>query len=164
MFNDWARAYEFLAREARLLDQGALDDWLQLLCNDIEYLVPVRATRYGEAQEEFSRTSFHFEEDRYSLGMRVKRLDTRFAWAEDPPTRTRHLVGNVLCERQADGNLSVVSTVLLHRSRLDEGVGETLTGERQDVLREVDGLLRLARRIVLLDQTTLPVSTLSTFL
>jgi 3-phenylpropionate/trans-cinnamate dioxygenase subunit beta len=27
--------------------------------------------------------------------MRVARLDTGMAWAEDPPSRTRHLIGNL---------------------------------------------------------------------
>jgi 3-phenylpropionate/trans-cinnamate dioxygenase beta subunit len=29
------------------------------------------------------------------LEMRVTRLDTGMAWAEDPPSRTRHLIGFV---------------------------------------------------------------------
>src|SRR6516162_1268728 len=35
------------------------------------------------------------EEDRRYLEMRVARLDTGMAWAEDPPSRTRHLIGNL---------------------------------------------------------------------
>jgi len=34
-------------------------------------------------------------EDRRYLEMRVARLDTGMAWAEDPPSRTRHLIGNL---------------------------------------------------------------------
>jgi hypothetical protein len=34
------------------------------------------------------------EEDKRNLEMRVARLDTGIAWAEDPPSRTRHLIGD----------------------------------------------------------------------
>jgi len=37
----------------------------------------------------------HFDEDGYALRRRVQRLATDHAWTEDPPWRTRHLVGNV---------------------------------------------------------------------
>ena len=47
------------------------------------------------------------EEDKRYLEMRVARLDTGMAWAEDPPSRTRHLVGNLeatpLDERRGAG-------------------------------------------------------------
>jgi hypothetical protein len=35
------------------------------------------------------------EEDKRYLEMRVARLDTGMAWAEDPASRTRHLIGNL---------------------------------------------------------------------
>jgi PAH dioxygenase small subunit len=42
--------------------------------------------------------------------------------------------------------------------------GQLLAGERHDVLRRVDGELRLARRVVLLDHTVLPMDNLAIFL
>jgi 3-phenylpropionate/cinnamic acid dioxygenase small subunit len=157
---------DLLHREAALLDAGELEQWLTLLTTDIEYRVPVRATRYGTSAEEFSTRSFHFNEDLYSLTMRVKRLQTRFAWAEDPPTRSRHMVSNVrvLAEDDGAGDLSVASNVLLLRTRFDDGRTELLSGDRRDVLRRVDGELLLARRTVYLDQTTLAMSSITTFL
>lgn len=157
---------DLLHREAALLDSGELERWLTLLTPDVSYRMPVRATRYGRGAEEFSTRSFHFDDDLYSLTMRVKRLQTRFAWAEDPPTRSRHMVTNVrvLDEDDATGELAVTSNVLLLRTRFDDGQTELLSGERRDRLRRVDGELRLAQRIVLLDQTTLAMSSITTFL
>jgi len=43
------------------------------------------------------------EEDKRYLEMRVARLDTGMAWAEDPPSRTRHLIGNLEAAPLADG-------------------------------------------------------------
>jgi 3-phenylpropionate/cinnamic acid dioxygenase small subunit len=136
-----------------------------MLAPDIHYQVPVRSTRYGRAAEEFSGTSFHFDEDLFSLTMRVKRLATRFAWAEDPPSRNRHMVTNVLVTAVSPtGALEVASNLLLTRSRFDEFRTESLSGARSDVLERIDGRLRLARRTVFLDQTTLPVGSITTFL
>ncbi|MCU1615607.1 MAG: hcaF [Frankiales bacterium] len=158
-------ATRFLYREAAALDSGNFDAWLAMLAPDIQYQVPVRSTRYGRADEEFSATSFHFDEDLFSLTMRVKRLATRFAWAEDPPSRNRHMVTNVLVTAvSATGALKVSSNLLLTRSRFDESRTESLSGARSDVLERIDGRLRLARRTVFLDQTTLPVGSITTFL
>jgi 3-phenylpropionate/cinnamic acid dioxygenase small subunit len=161
----WVDASRFLVHEAGLLDAGDYQGWLGLLCADITYRAPVRSTRYGRASDEFSRTSFHFDEDFFSLSMRVKRLYTKFAWAEDPPSRSRHFVSNIsVAGPEASGELRVTSALLLYRSRLDEAAGETLTGERRDVLRYTGSGLKLAGREILLDQTTLPVSAVTTFL
>ena len=93
----WAEASAFLAEEARRLDAGDLEGWLDLLAPDIEYTAPVRSTRYSDGGSEFSSTSFHFDEDMFSLKMRVDRLGTRFAWAEVAPrydARISHLLGS----------------------------------------------------------------------
>ena len=37
-----------------------------------------------------------FEDDKTYMTMRIDRLDTGMAWAEDPPSRTRHIVGNLV--------------------------------------------------------------------
>ncbi|MEU8802418.1 aromatic-ring-hydroxylating dioxygenase subunit beta [Spirillospora sp. NPDC048819] len=159
------RAAEFLFREAALLDHGDLDGWVGLLTDDIEYKVPVRSTRYGRPEDEFSRTSFHFNEDLFSLSKRAERLKSAFAWAEDPPTRTRHFISNVyVVDRDGDEQIRVRSNLMLVRTRFDDARSEVLTGERTDILRGGEESLRLARRTVHLDQTTLPAGSISTFL
>lgn len=159
-----ATAAEFLFREAELLDSGAIDEWIALLTDDFELRVPVRATRYGRHQDEFSATSHHFLEDLYSMTKRADRLKTRFAWAEDPPSRSRHFVTNVRVESEAVGGLVVHSNLLLFKTRADDGEIEILSGSRVDHLRLGPVGLRLAKRVVFLDQTVLPVGTISTFL
>ncbi len=37
---------QFLYREARLLDDRKLHDWLDMLTDDIRYWMPVRSNRY----------------------------------------------------------------------------------------------------------------------
>jgi 3-phenylpropionate/cinnamic acid dioxygenase small subunit len=63
-----------------------------------------------------------------------------------------------------DGEMAVGSSVLVYRSRGDKPTYDILSGERRDVLRRVNGTWKLARRMVILDNTTLPTHNLSFFL
>ena len=156
---------DFLYREAELLDDGRYREWLGLVTDDIRYQVPVRVARERGAAPSavtgVATNSFHLDEDRDSLELRVDRLETGFAWAEEPPSRIRHFVSNVRVQPLADDELAVRSSVLVYRSRWDRPGHDLLSGERQDVLRRVDGEWRLAKRWVVLDSTTLPTLNLS---
>lgn len=153
----------FLVAESNLIDSGDLDSWVTLMADDIRYVMPVRSTRYSRLSEEFSSTSFIYDDDLYGLKMRVARLHTRFAWAEDPASRNRHFVSNVTAVEDGDVIRST-SNVLLVRSRLDDPVSETLTAERRDVLRRTPAGLRLVRREIYADQTVLQLSAVTTFI
>lgn len=63
----------------------------------------------------------HFDDTKASLALRVARLGTGRAWAEDPPSRTSHLVTNVQATPLAgDGDsagYSVRSAFLLYRNQ-----------------------------------------------
>jgi 3-phenylpropionate/cinnamic acid dioxygenase small subunit len=154
---------EFLYREAELLDQWRLREWLDLLTDDIRYRVPIRIAKEKAGEESavtgVSTEMFHLDEDRHSLELRVERLETGFGWAEEPPSRLRHHLTNI---RLADG-LTVRSNVLVYRSRWDKPQHDLLSAERHDQLRETDNGLRLASRDVILDSTTIPTLNLTFF-
>ena len=74
-------------------------------------------------------------EDHGSLEARVARLETEYAWAEDPPSRTRRLVSNIRVEAgEAEGTLRAKSNLLIYRGRYDSPSYNLIAGERQDVL------------------------------
>jgi 3-phenylpropionate/cinnamic acid dioxygenase small subunit len=152
-----AEAYGFLVREAELLDTNQMHEWLELVDPDVSYQVPVRITRERTAGLGFSTSGMHMDESFDSLRTRVARLDSDFAWAEDPPSRTRRFVTNLrVTAGENDGEVNVVSNLLLFRARFDTPANHLLSGERRDVLRRTDdGGLRLLKRLVLLDHTTL---------
>lgn len=156
---------EFLYTEAELLDGWRLREWLELLTEDVRYRVPIRIAKERSDDERagVSTEMFHLDEDIHSLQLRVDRLETGFAWAEDPPSRLRHFVTNVRV-REPGEELAVRSNVLVYRSRWDRPEHDLLSGERHDVLRHVDGELKLAERTVVLDSTTLPTLNLSFFI
>jgi phenylpropionate dioxygenase-like ring-hydroxylating dioxygenase large terminal subunit len=158
-------AYHTAYTEAELLDGNRLDEWLALLTDDVVYQMPVRLTRERSAPNDVSHDMYYFDETQATLRTRIARLKTDFAWAEDPPSRTRHCVSNV---RVAPGtgadDLDVRSYLLLYRNRGDDPGHDLLSAERTDVLRRLDGVWRLARRCIILDQANLGTRNLAIFL
>src|SRR5690606_10026439 len=104
-----------------------------------------------------------YAENYASLETRVKRLRTEQAWAEQPGSRTRHMVNNLLVERLGDDEFLATTSYFVTRIRSDLPY-DLFTGQRKDVLRRVDGGFRLARRTILSDQTVLKSYNLSIFL
>ena len=160
---------QFLNQEAKLLDDQELHDWLDLITDDIEYRVPVRVTRErGAEQSEFSEKANIFKEDQLSLDARVRRFDKEYAWSENPPTRTRRFVSNILLGEGGadipDNEVAVRSNVFVYRAKEDEVDPNFICGQRIDRLRRVDGELKLASRTVELDHTVLDTRPLSIFL
>lgn len=80
----------FIEREARLLDEGRLDDWLALYAGECAYWVPA-SVGGGDPRRE---VAIAFD-DRRRLEDRIYRLKTAYAWSQRPPSRTVRLVGNV---------------------------------------------------------------------
>lgn len=64
----------------------------------------------------------HFDEDFGSIAMRVHRLiGTKSAWAEDPASRTRRFVSDIVAESgEREGEFKARSYLLLARSRLED--------------------------------------------
>jgi biphenyl 2,3-dioxygenase beta subunit len=156
---------QFLFHEAQLVDDRHFDEWLELFTDDTHYWVP---TRYnlGRRQTRDSSTPdelAHFDDTKQTLGFRVARLRSGFAWAEQPPSRTRRLIGNVRIEPPAsDSELEVRSNFILYCNRFETDV-EIFAGERTDVLRRAEGDWAIASRTVLLDQTVILANSLSVF-
>jgi phthalate 3,4-dioxygenase beta subunit len=156
--------HQFLVVEADLLDSRRFDDWLGLMTEDIVYLMPVRVTASPSLAESTLADMDHFREDMYSLRRRVARFATEHAWTEDPPSRTRRLVTNVRAyPGERDGETVVKSYLLLFRSRGDVREPDFVVGERTDVLRRVEGELRLARREFVVDESVLRTQNMAVF-
>jgi 3-phenylpropionate/cinnamic acid dioxygenase small subunit len=169
---------QFLYREARLLDERRFEAWLALFTDDVRYWMPVRSTRYPRRskaivalspdrhdEEELSKENelAIFDESRETLGRRIARLDTGMAWAEDPPSRTRHIVSNVEVEPgETDAEIRVYSNFVVYRSR-GETEQDFYVGARRDTLRNVDGAWKIARRTIILDQNVLLAKNVSIF-
>ncbi|WP_300009807.1 3-phenylpropionate/cinnamic acid dioxygenase subunit beta [Pseudonocardia sp.] len=158
-------AHRWLVDETYLLDAQDYEVWLELLTDDIHYLMPVRVTTALGAGFDTAPGMAHFDEDRYSLERRVARFATEHAWTEDPPSRMRHYLTNVRTFATEDpDHLVVDSAVLLFRSRGDVRESALVSAGREDLLRRVGDDWRLARRTILVDESVLRMQNLAVFL
>jgi 3-phenylpropionate/cinnamic acid dioxygenase small subunit len=169
---------QFLFYEAALLNDGQFDEWFALLAPDIRYYMPLRATRAGRDQaSQYSgpRDIAYFDETKASLDLRIRRLHTSSAWAEEPPSRTRRFLTNVRINplpttgQAADGaavagEFEVLCAFLLYRNR-GERQTDIFAGERIDGLRRADtpAGFEIFARTILIDQTTLVANNISFF-
>jgi 3-phenylpropionate/cinnamic acid dioxygenase small subunit len=169
---------QFLYREARLLDERRFHEWLALLTDDIRYWMAGKSNRYPKAskaiailnpnrytEEELTKEDelAILDETKETLSQRIARLETGMAWAEDPPSRTRHLISNIEVEPgEAASELKVFSNFMVYRSR-SETEQDFYIGARQDILRHVDGAWKIAHRRVILDQNVLLAKNVSIF-
>ena len=153
---------QFLYREARMLDERKFNEWLELFADDIRYWMRVMSTvERGQREVATGRELAHFDDNKVTLGIRVKRLYTGSAHAEEPQSRTRHFVSNV--EVIENGNeLTVNSNFIVYRTRLETDE-DWFVGHRVDTLRRAEGGWRIAKRVMVLDQTVLKAKNLSIF-
>jgi len=165
---------QFLFREARLLDERRFHEWLGLFTEDVHYWMTARTNRYPRSSkaiaildpDRYSDADVVdelglFDEDIQTLTARVARLDTGMAWAEDPPSRTRHFVSNIEVT-SGDTEVAVHCNFIVYRSR-GETEQDFYVGAREDTLRRVDGGWKIARRRMVLDQNVLSAKNLSIF-
>lgn len=156
---------QFYYREAALLDARNFHGWLELLADDLEYWMPIRSTRsVADMHLEFTKPGEHafFDDDKALIVARVRKLDSGFAWAEDPPSRTRRLVNNVRILARHGDELDASSNFHIYRSRLADEQ-DAWFGRREDRLRKRNGLWQVARRYIYLDHVSLPSKNLSIF-
>lgn len=159
------QAAQWLTEEAYLLDKQRYSEWLQRMTDDVRYKMPVRITTARAAGFDTLAGMSHFDEDLFSLRKRVARFDTEHAWTEDPPSRLRHFVTNVLTfHTTRTDELRVESSVLVFRSRGDVNESALLSAGRTDLLRFVADDLKLARRDIEVDESVLRMQNLGIFL
>jgi biphenyl 2,3-dioxygenase beta subunit len=155
----------FYTEEAALLDHLRFEEWVELFTDDASYFMPIRRTvPRRNLGNEFTKPGemAYFDDDKATLVGRVQKLGTGTAWAEDPPSRTRHLVTNVRIVEDSGTELTVETAFHLYRTRLKSEIDEWI-GRREDVLRRTDQGFRIARRHIFLDQTLVLSQNLSNF-
>lgn len=158
---------QFLYREAKLLDDWKFRDWLDTLAEDISYTLrttPNAQTRDRRRSVE-PPTTWVFNDTKDLLERRVARLETGMAWAEEPPSRTTHMVSNVIVEpAEVEGEYDVYVTYLLYRTQKEKDI-VIYCGKRHDKIRKVEGGLgfQIFNRKIILDQATYSSHNLSVF-
>jgi 3-phenylpropionate/cinnamic acid dioxygenase small subunit len=156
----------FLFHEARLLDERRFHEWIEFFTEDARYWMPVRADRSENAPAlDFAKENelAFFDETKETLKQRAQKLDTGMAWAEEPRSRTRHLVTNVEAYETDDrAQIKVFCNFIVYRTRL-ETKEDLFVGRREDLLRKEKDSWKIAGRKIFLDQTVLFADNLSIF-
>src|SRR6266436_7593378 len=142
---------QFLYREARLLDERRFREWLEMFTEDVRYWMVTRSNLYPRSSKAIAILNpgrnidenadddglAILDETKKTLEGRVARLETGMAWAEDPPSRTRHLIANIEVEPgDAASELRAYSNFIVYRSRA-ASEEDFYVGARQDLLRRV---------------------------
>jgi len=165
---------QFYYREALLLDNIRYEDWFALLDDDIHYYMPIRRNRMQrrgklrstDLAEYTNEHEFaHFDDDKTTMQGRLTKLLSDYSWSENPASRTRHTVSNVLISAGDEANTyNVCSSFFVYRNRLETQV-DIFAGERHDLLRRSDNNLgfKIAKRTLLLDQSTILSNNISIF-
>lgn len=156
-------ASDFLAREAKLLDERRFWDWFALLDDALVYHVPLRQARL-EFDKEVPPGAFRIHDSKAHIETRLKRMDSGAAWAETPPSRTLRVVGSLIVETTGQPDvLKVENALLLYRQRGHGEVGDVIPVRRQDELRLTADGIRLLRRTALLSEAVLTTPNLGVF-
>lgn len=158
---------QFLYREARLLDERRLTDWLDLLTEEVHYYMPIRRNvKFGDWDLEFSDPEneiSYFDEGKDILTGRVRQLNTGVHWAEEPVSRFEHIVTNVEVTSADGDELQVNSKFFCYQNRLADEVN-IFVGRRYDLLRRDPGTgFKIVKRKILLAQNVLLAKAINTF-
>jgi p-cumate 2,3-dioxygenase subunit beta len=137
---------DFLFREAELLDEWRLPEWLELFTDDAVYYVPVTDLPPDASPD---KALFYVADDRFRLSERVKRLMKRTAHAEFPHSKTRHLVSNVRIRERREDEIEVGSSFITYRTK--DGQTDIYFGSNRYRLVPADGSFRIREKRCLLD-------------
>jgi len=141
-----AEVEDLLYREAALLDEWRLEEWLQMLTEDAAYYVPPNDHPDGD----HLTTLFILADDIVRIRERVKRLMSPEGHAEYPHSRTRRLISNVRIVGTEGDLVTVAANFVCNRYRRYERVREYV-GAYRYVLRRQGAELRIKERRVIID-------------
>ena len=161
----WFELQKFYFHEAWLLDERLLDDWLDLLTEDILYMMPRRKNvMRRERDREFTGPGQMnlFEDDKELMRVRIARLETDMAWAEDPPSRTTHVISNLMIEPQENGEVKAKTAFVVYKSHLETD-SAFYAGWRDDILRKEDDGWKIAQRVIYMNANVLLSKNISIF-
>jgi len=140
---------DLLYKEAALLDDWQLEEWLELLTDDAVYEVPPTDVPEGDARN----TLFIIADDAVRIRSRVKQLLGKSAWAESPHSRTRRMISNVRVLGADGDRILATANFAVHRMRYESV--DTYIGRYDYKLVRVGKDLKIKERRAVLDNEAL---------
>lgn len=144
---------QFLYREAHMLDQEMMRDWLTAMVDPgIRYQLVIRDERFRKDKSpDNEREVMPFDDDYDILDLRVRQFETGLQYMLDPPQKMFRVVSNVQAFHTDEQNkLTVLSYGTVSRFRRLYENERSVYGRKDVLKRGDDGQLRLlSRRIEL---------------
>jgi p-cumate 2,3-dioxygenase subunit beta len=140
---------DLLYREAALLDEWRLEEWLELLTDDAIYQVPSTDAPEGDERN----TLYIIADDATRIRSRVKQLVGKSAWAENPHSRTRRMIANVRVLGADGDRILVTANFAVFRMRYE--TVDTYVGRYDYKLVCFGTQLKIRERRAILDNEAL---------
>jgi 3-phenylpropionate/cinnamic acid dioxygenase small subunit len=158
---------QFLFREARLLDERRLEEWLELLDENLHYWMPMRRNiKFGDWDREFTDADTEinwFNEGKDILAGRIRQINTGVHWPEEPVSRFEHIVSNVEVMSAERDQIRVNSKFFCYQNRLQDEVNHWV-GRREDLLRrDTETGFKIVKRKIILAQNVMLPKVVNTF-
>jgi 3-phenylpropionate/cinnamic acid dioxygenase small subunit len=141
---------DFIAHEARLLDEQRLDEWNALFTDDGRYWLPA-----APGQTDPVHQAAHLYDDKLLREIRIKRLQSPHAHSQRPPGRCHHLMQtSIVLSLDAPANRFELRTPFIY-TELRAGHTTVLPGTAWHQLSCIDVGLRIQlKRVDLLHADT----------
>ena len=161
---DIRTAESWLFEEARLIDGGYFEEWLSLFSENGVYWLPI------DDRQPPGKTVSIVYDDSLRRRERVFRLCHTRAHAQEPPSNTIHVIGNVKVDQGSENDLVVYSNQIIYEIRAgmadyrQRGLGEQRTFAAQCEHRYVmdaQGCWRIALKKMLLLNREIPIENLT---
>ncbi len=170
----------FYYMEASLLDDRQYKQWLSLCDPQIRYTMPARGNPLVNNRESGNESMISIEreleraadpspmaspirDEGYAhLFLRVERSYKKNSWAENPPARTRRVIGNVRIDEDNGEQLTVRSNFHLNYARPGSR-NFFYSGERRDTLNRSASSFVITAREIVMDIADIELPTLGLF-
>jgi p-cumate 2,3-dioxygenase subunit beta len=138
---------DFLYAEAALLDSWRLDEWIALFDHERGgYYMPTTDHPDGDPNTDL----FLIADDMPRLRSRVEQLLSGLTWAENPRSRTRHMVSNVRILGREGDVLSITANFVVYRMRF-QNIDPYIGTYHYKLIPRDDGAFTILERRVVLD-------------
>ncbi len=134
---------DLVYREARLIDERRLQEWLDLFAEDGRYWLPLRPEQTDAAGEQSISV-----EDKLLLRARVERLLSGKTYSDKPPVLCQHVLQSPVAEEiDHDANRYRTRTPFFY-AEFRKGGQLVLAGTARHLLRVEAGALRIVEKRV----------------
>lgn len=145
----------FLIREARLLDEWQVEEWLELWTDEARYWVPAGADDIDPR----THVSLIYD-DRTRLGERIFRLTNAGAHSQEPRSRSTHYLSGIEVDVSSAPMVYAHAAMLLVEVRGDR---QEIYGGRVNYTVRLDGCgaLKLVEKKIMLTRSDTPLGNLT---